>query len=328
MPIQESDILINFTSSKEEGSISDPGASIGGYFSSSSVYAKTTLASNFSGLDDGFTLTSSSGLTGAKYLLIGSELVEVFPVDGNEVTVFNRGLSNTPRLGHLSGAVVRRIEKDQLFDNDFSNSLKQYRCFAVKNNSASDSLGNVRVFIKSTSPNPFVEYRIAIEAARTDSIRSTATSATALSISDSSIANSVPDNFYKGRTILITSGPNTNERRIIASFDGETGTFVFDSSLPTPLTTGTTYLVGSSPSQRIAFSTLPPDVDNDFVSEWQTASSPSDAIDINIKGNRQNASTMKPGDVVYVWVERSLMKNTSGYKDSGFVIAMRWEDVL
>jgi hypothetical protein len=300
--------------------------SIGGYISTSLVYPQTTLASTVGLYDTSISLSTPSGgwtnWLGVEYINVNGEIIKVSPITNGVVSVVQRGYNGIINM-HVSADVVRAVSARQLFNGVFNGSRKQYRCIAVKNDSASDTAFNVSVFLQQNSRNSDSSIRIALERPTSQYLTSTSTSRTTTQLVDTSLIGLYPDNHF-AEAFLKPVGETSGG--IVRTFDSSTGTFVFYSSFSTS-TTNVSYEVFPSPAQR-AKSGIEAPVSGGRATYFTKATEKS-PIHLSSTGDISDTSLndMLPNYVFYVWVERTIAKGAEAFDANDVVLTVHYDTV-
>jgi len=189
--------------------------SIGGYCSNSLLYPLTTLSVTVGLYDTSISLeTPSSGSwsewQGIEYINIGNEMIRVSPMVNGVVTVVQRGYNGIINM-HISGDEVWASSSNELFNDVFNDSYKQYRCIAIKNDSTllSDPSGLITtydfgVYLKQNSRNDNSSIKISLEQPRSRYISSASTSWTTMQIVDTTLIGLYEDNYF--RVLILGQG--------------------------------------------------------------------------------------------------------------------------
>jgi hypothetical protein len=294
--------------------------SIGGYISQSLLYPETTLASSVGLYQTSATLVSATGLLGSTDIALRTEIAKVEAITGTTVTIVERGINGS--IGYYpSGTVVQGLTL--LFNDSFNTGRKQYRCYAIKNISTSETAYDLSIYLKQLSRNSGTTIKLALEYPRSQEITGASTSWTSSMLVDSSIAGVYEDNLFTDSYMTFEDSPNSGERRRINSYDGDTGTFVFADSLPIDFDVLVhnaiiNYTVDASPAQRVK-SGIDAPIDSDYISEFSTVIDRGNAIELI---NLDTIGSFLPGDIIYVWVEREIGKSNSSYVDNSFVLSI------
>lgn len=329
MPVAKSDIKFYLTSLEPEIEQTIYSQSIGGhaaYISSdeskSLVYPSTTLGATANIYESSLNLSSLGDLSGAEKVFVNSELIDVQALSSTSVTVNNRNFNDRINT-HLSGDIVYGVSLFDIFNNQFNQNRKQYRCIAFRNNNSTESAYNVSVYMKQSSQNPSSVLKIAVEMPSNDYLSSTATGGTSTKLDDSSLVDLYDDSLFTSANLRFTSGNNINQSRIVASYTSSSGTFTFSDAFPYAIGSGDAYEIDAGPSQRVAAGTIKPDTDSDRMTDFKIPNS-DNAISINVNGSRTNTTTLMPNDIIYIWLERSLDRRGSAYNNNNCVITLRY----
>jgi len=322
MAVSKSDIKFYLTSLEPEIAQTNTSQSIGGHVSTSSVYPNTTLSSALGLYVKNISVASVSDLAGFEYLGINSEIINTESINSTTITVKSRSINEVTNF-HDSSDRVFGLAVDGLFSQKFNDDFKQYRCLAIKNEHASDTALNVAVHLRQNTINNSSLVRIAIEMPSNDYHSSSSTGGSSISLIDTSVAGVFSDNHFKDALLRMTSGSNKNQSRIINSYDDSSGTFVLQSSLPFNITSGDNYEVDAGPAQRIRSGLDSPVFGSTRVSSLSEADSSSPII-IDVSGERTNGDDLKFNDVTYVWLERSLRKDSEAFVDNNAILTVNY----
>jgi len=325
MSIASSDIKFYLTSVEPDMFQTNFSQSLGGHPSLSGIYPESTLSSTV-GLYDMEINVNSPILEsweiweGIEYISIGGEIIRVNPISSNVITVIQRGINSISWM-HIAGDVVRGIFRKDIFNNSFNLDNKQYRCFAVKNTSETDTAYNVSFYNLTDSLNSLTTIKTLIEVPKFNGGNGISTSWNKSRLVDTSFIGFYPDDYFKDHFLRVLDGPNAGDNKLISSFDSETGTFIFydfwrvdyDSSL---YSNSLLYFIDPSPCQRIKSGTISPIIsDNTENSFMITTDSYRSNIDINGRGGN-----LLPGQIFYIWVERDINKKSELYEDNSIVL--------
>lgn len=332
MSISKSDIKFYLTSATAGVKQTNYTQSIGGYsanvngnISDSLVYPETTLATDVSLYGESLALSSYTDLSGKTFLSSGFEIIKVDSVSSNSVSVSQRS-KNGLKAAHLSGDVVRGLATESIFNDRFDDDLKQYRCLAIKNTNSTYHAYNVDVFLRYNSRNPNSVIRIALEQPRNDYITGSIASGTKTKIIDSSLKGSFDDNHFIDSNLIMTSGSNINQERIILSFDSSTGEIVLDSSLPNSASNGDTFKIEPAPAQRVSSGIVSPTFGSGRVTPLRMADR-DNPLQINVTGDRDHGGDLRPNDVIYVWLERRIKDEANSFDENSTVLAINYYTV-
>lgn len=295
--------------------------SIGGYCSTSLLYPSTTLSQDVGLYDTTFYMnppTTWSDWSGATYLSINNELMEVIALTSRRVRVNTRGTNGIINF-HLTGDKVRPVSKKQLFNDSFNSDRKQYRCVAVKNDGV-DLAEDISVFIKQNSRSDGCNIKIAIEKPKNKYIIRTSTSRTTISLTDSTLIWKYPDNYF-AEAFLKPSGEMGG---IVRSFDSDTGTFVFYDSFSSDVT-NKQYTIYPAPSQRLKTGTASP-VQNSLMTSFSSATE-EHPLYLSLMSTNPSSSTiddLSRENLFYIWIERSIEKGSLPTDNDDFVINVKY----
>lgn len=294
--------------------------SLGGFISESLLYPKTTLASSLGLYGESITLTDATDLIGYNYVSILNEIVKVETISAANVTVTERGVNNI--IGYYpSETIIKGVISP--FNDSFNTERKQYRCYAVKNISPTESAYDVSVYFRQTSVNTGTTMRLALESPKSQGITGVSSRWTSSMLIDSSLAGISADNFFTDSYITFEDSPNAGEKRRISSFDGTTGTFVFADSLPVDYdpeihSSMINYTVDVSPAQRVKSGVEEP-VSTDYITSFSEASSRNNSVTLD---EVKNEGVLSPGEIFYIWIEREIGKSSISYDENAFVLSI------
>lgn len=299
--------------------------SIGGYISNSLLYPETTLASNVGLYDNSLQLNVPDGGWGdwsdIKYLNIGREIIKIDEI-GEDVNIEERAVNSILNM-HIVSDIVRGIsDNNTLFNDVFNDEYKQYRCLAVKNifdnndEYVDNIINGVNIYIDTKSSNPNSSFKIAIEIPKNQFMNGYSTDWTSSSLIDNSLQGLYSDNYFQNSNLKIKEGPNKGQERIIISYDGDTGTFIFNDSLPydnsDEYNNNLFYEIDPSPSQRLISGTVSPFTNMDNITDFKNVNEDVPLyIDIN-----NNSDSLNLNDVFYIWIERAIKKGSKEFLNS------------
>lgn len=324
MAINKTDLKFYLTHAEPLQEQYDPSASIGGYASSTEAMA-TTATSQQRGRDaNTIALGSAPTVAGREFLLVGDELMELVATGDTTAEVL-RGVAGTESRSHVSGAPASGLGVLDLFDNEFGDDLRQYRCVALMNTSETEIAYDVSVYLRYGSRNPNATFKVAVEVPSSAAVTGTADSGTTLSMTDEGMdAIEYEDNAYRGAVLTILSGTHAGRSLMIASYDKDSRTVTFAEALPSSIASGTSYRIDAGPAQRLLRGTARPIFGEDEVSTLEERPTPETAQWINVNSLRPTGGDLMPGDLVYVWIERTLKKNAESFDNNSVVLAVRY----
>ena len=311
MAVSRSDIKFYLTSVEPEIAQGNLLQSVGGYISTSTLYPSTTLTSDLDLYGNNLELASFSDFTGLSYVSSNFEIIGTQTIEGTSIPINTRAVNNQ-RNFHASSDLIYGLTVDGLFNLKFNDDRKQYRCIAIKNENSSDSALNAAVYLRQNTINASSLIRIAVEIPKNDYHSSSATSGSQMTLVDSPIAGTFEDNQFQDAVLRMTGGLNSNQSRIVNSYDDATGTFVLQSSLPFDVSPSDAYEVDAGPAQRLTSGFVSPQFGTDRVTALSEASA-SSFVNINVSDDRDHGSDLRTNDVIYVWLERALVKDSPGY---------------
>ena len=317
MAINSNDIKMYLTSLEPDIAQNTYSQSIGGYPSTSLVYPENVLLSSSDLYQSSMDV---SLLNECDYVSTNSELMGIETINENSIVIERNKLGKNKF--HKTGDIVRLINVDNLFNKSFNKDNKQYRCIAIKNTSLNQIAYNFTIYMTVASISLGSKVKIAIEVPKNDSlINRVSTGGSTSTLVDSGLISSYEDNHFKNSLLRIKSGSNNNQTRIISSFDNETGTFVLQDSLNSSIINGITYSVDPSPCQRLRFGTDCPDFTINRITKPSIVGYDS-RISINI--NRDHGANMAAGDIIYVWIERTILPGYSPTDLNGIFFACNY----
>jgi hypothetical protein len=308
--------------------------SIGGYPSTSLVYPEGTLSVGLDLYeDDALNVTSGSvtDLSGKSYIHSRGEVINTDSISSVSTNIQTRAI-NEVNASHIQGAdngIVDGLDSSLVFNDNFNDQFKQYRCISIKNIDASNSLYDVGIYLRQKSRNTGSQVKIAVEMPKNDYTTGSVTSDSGDNISfidTSLISAGFVDNHFATAVLTFTGGSNINQYRIISSYDSSTGSIVLQSSLPYAPSTGDAYKVDPGPSQRLVSAIDTPSFGTTYVSELQIPRLDG-AIDIDISGSRDNGSDLQTNDIIYIWLERTLSKDSPFFSNNNIVIGISYSEV-
>lgn len=302
--------------------------SLGGYISNSLIYPEAILDNTIGVYDESLVVDDYTNIENIDYINIGLENIKVKPINNNNIIVEERGINNLVS-SHPNGSIIRGISSNNIFNDIFNNDLKQYRCYAIKNTidyleSNQIIFEDVNISLKQDSINPKSNIKFAIEQPLNDFLNSTATGGTQSSLVDSTLIGAFEDDHFKNSIIRFKTGNNQGQNRKILSFNNLNGEIVFENNLNNSIQSGDEYTIDPSPSQRVSSGLIKPDIENKLVSDFVSTE---ESISININ-SRDHGANLEPNDIIYIWIERSLDKNSEEFIDNSFVVNVNYLDII
>ncbi len=335
MPISKSDLKTYLTSVEPGVEQTIYSQSLGGYpgvvltdLTKSLLNPETLLTADTGTYQEQFTVSDYTLVSSKTYLHANGEIVKPDSITAATIPLGTRGVNEVQKM-HIIGDVVHGIkETDTLFNENFNTSFQQYRCIAVRNNSAVETAFDVKVYFKQKSRNAGSKVRMAIEVPLNDRRIGTVTanSSNKITFVDNSLIGVVADNFCLAANIRFTGGLNINQQRLVSSFDSTTGMFVVDSSLPFAPVVGDLYEIQPGPAQRVSSGIVSPTIGSGRVSSWYCPDK-NNAISIDVSGLRENDKDMLPNDVFYLWFERALDRDSLSFDLNDVIFSVLYSEV-
>jgi len=312
--------------------------SLGGFFSSNSVYKQAQIGDPITptqtyipiSSDADSEMPSSSGLA-----QIGPEILLYQDVD-----IVSRFLRNVKRgivpKSHSSSSsvypyaeFVYYLDPSKIFDNRPISGFSQYRCLAVQQVSPITNTDNVKIFLIQNS-NTNVDIDIGIEVPR-HNIYSSVTSDNISSgdtiLVTSPLINNFSDNqldsgFFNNSAIRMVGD---NFASVISNYvvvDDTTAEIHLSTPFISDYASGSIFYIDPAPSQIIDNEITPP-VDNGrffgFLGDGGSN-------DLSFNDIQENAGALVDSDVFYLWIKRTLKNNKKQQDDTGAVIVITFEE--
>jgi len=259
-----------------------------------------------------------------EYVGINNEVIQVPSISSTSIDATTRSLNERVNA-HDNLDRVWGLSRSGLFNTQFNVERKQFRCIAIKNTSTTETAFGLTIYLLSNSYNQSSNIRIAIETPQADYESSSATGGSEIQLIDSSLIGQFLDDHFEDCLLSMTSGSNSGQARIVSSFDSATGTFVLDSSMPSDIESGDTYTIDPTPAQRLASGIISPSINSGLVTTFQSPSAAS-PLGINVNGERDHGDDLQANDVIYVWIERTLVKNAMSKNANSGMIGIRYSD--
>lgn len=296
--------------------------SIGGYYSTTEINPAKILSNSINRIQ---TNISIENLDNDYVLQNTDELLKITSIIDTSNAEVERGVFNTDAKFALRNDLFYSVKKNNLFNNSFNSSGKQYRCIAVKNNGL-DTFYNLKFYFKKLSNNTQSTVKIAVEIPKTEILTGFSSGGNTISLSDITLKNLFNEE-YNDSVLYITTGDNINLGRKIATFDRPTGTFTFTSSFPYPVKSGVQYRIENSPSQRIISGKDTPTTGTVYCTDFSAPSNLTDAISIDFSNTRLNAEHLLPNEVVYLWFERTVLESLEN-EDNRVILTSSYKNVI
>lgn len=300
--------------------------SLGGYVSKSEIYKVFSLSAPVSiydsiisvsetSLSDNFSLVDLQKL---EYLQINDEIVRVSKWSGLNAYLSERNVFDTGLRMHASGDLVREIKYNYFFDRNLSADYKQYRCLALKNDSETETIKNLRIFLNTPSRNNLSQIRIAIEEPKSNYYNSESSSNGVTAFAVNSLINAYPNDYFVDAPIIFQSGPNENQIRFVKSYIASSGTIVIDKRLPVNIAIGDKFFIDTAPAFRNKSAVKIPTGAN--ISEFINPLQSLDGVSIGIS-QRVDGGDLLPKQVIYIWLERSILEINDEYYGNRFSLS-------
>jgi len=326
---ETSNLKLYLTSLEPDISQSIYSQSIGGYISTSLVYPETTVLSTVGLYDEIIYLNTPTGgwsdWADIEYISIGNEIIQVEGITSGTINVVKRGLNGVTSV-HLEDNVCIGISTKKIFNNVFNDDYKQYRCIAVKNTSENWIMSGGLIYIKQNCRNPNSEIRIAIEVPKNKYTKGTSSSWDNNGLVDTTLIGQHSDNYFQNSYLVIRSGPNINQGRIINSYDNDNGSFIVSSSFPYDYNESYSqyveYTIEPSPSQRIKTGTISPITGTDLVSIFSKTDQYY-PISINVQGIN-GGDYLYPNNIFYIWLERTINKGSNLFDNDNIILTIKF----
>jgi len=315
-------LTYRYTTITPNGTQSSPENSLGGFLSSNNIYTATTATRRVSRTAEIIPVTTLSSATSGLAQL-GFEVVNYTGTDTTNVQLLNveRGqVPNASPIGFPHGITpynptVRYLDVSSLFDPNFDNLHKQYRCIGIRNAFTEDAEYLTVILIQDNLSDIVID--LGIEVPAHDYRTGTITTATSnLIFIDSNLAGLFADNYFANSALTMTSGAASGTTVLISSFDGDTGTFVLASS-PGTLAFTDSYEISPAPSQTVVNHLTAPSTANGLFFGFLGNGG---AANIGHGSIRENGEVFRPNDVFYLWIERTLPENVRSRANTASVI--------
>ena len=226
---------------------------------------------------------------------------------------------------HSIGDLLREIKNSDFFDRNLSADFAQYRCIALKNTSETETYKNVRIFFNTPSRNSLSKISIALEEPSSNYYSGQATTGGVTAFSDSNLVNAYQSDYFVGSAIVFKSNSNLNQIRYVTSYVPSSGTIVFDQRLIANVAIGDKYYIDTRASYRNKTALKTPT--GSRISEFYNPQDFTDGIPINIKSNRADGNDLLPNQVIYIWLERSILEINDEYYGNRFSLSVKYSRV-
>ena len=160
MAVSASEIKVYLTGAASDGAAqADPDASLGANRSSSLKNDETAIndVDGISAADATIVVDSTADFASSGYITIESEIVSYTGKTSVSFTGCTRGALTTDAATHDDNVPVLELPLESLFDHVTGSEASagdiEYRCFCVKNTSATDTAYNVTVYLAKATGN-------------------------------------------------------------------------------------------------------------------------------------------------------------------------------
>jgi len=309
---------LRYTTQTPLSSQASPELSLGGYRSSNTVYLFAALGSSLNSTDTTINLEASPTLPANSSGLasIGPEIVSYSGVGSASLTGIVRGVS----LGYSFPAEatdpenVHYLDITKLFNTGLTETNTQYRCVSVVNTSIATTLSEVEVSVIQ-DPDANVQIDIGIEVPKFDMYAGVNSGAASQSITDVNFIG-FAQNFFKDA--LITVGSSSD---VISSSDGDDGTFILTNGIST-LTGGENFTIHPAPSQSVSNGKIAPSSNSGLFFGFSEDGNPTT---IGTNSIRENTDMLRPDDVFYIWLKRTLIAGKKRSSNTGAILSVSFE---
>jgi hypothetical protein len=295
--------------------------SFGKYINTTPFSDGAILLSKTSLYDYSMEADDLSELNNIKYIQINSEVISVESYSGNTISVDARAEHGTINQFHLNKDNIKFLDKNRVFNSSFGDGelgdFEQYRCIAVVNNSQM-VLNNLELQSGDWSDIDKSKFSFFVEIPMVESFTATVISGGFSDFEIGEINESYlnmpivnPENINPFLDQLVTffDGENDGQQRIIVNYDIDTGMFSLNEDLPYQVSSGDTIRFNTSPSSTSYTGISDPRVSNNGIYSREIEFKDGQTLSISELG-RSHGGRMLPGDVIYLWIKRSLAKSS------------------
>lgn len=331
--------LLKYTSQADPSANQNtPSSSVGGYLAPNEINNSAQILNNTTNSQETISVSTlpsdSSGL-----VQIGPEVMSYTGrnIASNEITGVTR--STVPNYAYASNTLpyaeyLHYIRVDDLFDNNPTTDLVQYRCVGLQQQGISSIVNatGVKVFLVQNQDSN-VTIDIGIEVPKFDkhegSFLSEVTDESLNEFfSNSADVTDYPDGYFNGAHIIIDYdsaqglGPL---HHVIDSYEYDSGTgnavFFLEDNLPDPTPAGTLFRIMPAPSQTIVNEVTPPTENSGrFFGFFGEGGS----NDLGFGSVREQGATTRNYDHFYIWIKRTFSRNQRASSDSAAVIIVQY----
>lgn len=310
------------TSIDPSSSLQTTQRSFGKYINESPMLESSVLSSKFSLYDLTMNVGDTSQVVNTKYIQVNSEIMSVESYSDDTLYVQSRKMHDTMNQLHLNTDKLYFLDVNRVFNSSFgenySGGLEQFRCFAVVNDSDAvldDFDISTRAWddIGKSNFSFFVEAPM-VESFATTSIHGSFDFFDVDEIDYSSYVNmpdeGIPSTLFVDQMVSFVGGENDGQQRIIISFSPDLNRFFLNEDLPYQIGVGDQILFHTSPSSTSYTGTIDPRSMNNSIYSEEVEIKEGQSLSLNGL-NRAHENSLLPGDVLYLWIKRSLEQTST-----------------
>ncbi|MAH42675.1 hypothetical protein CL614_03030 [archaeon] len=282
---------------------------------SARLLSKTSLYSSSIEVDDG------DIFSGVDYVQINSEVMTVESISDGSIFLDSRSTHGTANQFHLNKDPVIALDVLRVFSSSFGESssgeFEQYRCIAIANNSRM-VLGDVEAKAGPWNKINKSRFSIFFETPMVESFETTVvvggfSDFSVEEVNESHLNKSIinPENInpFLDQLVTFVGGENNGQQRIIVGYDIDTGLFSLNNDLPYQLSLGDSVTFEVSPSSSSHTGTIDPRAVGNGIYSDEIELKEGQTLSIGGMG-RAHGNNMLPGDVMYLWIKRSLAESS------------------
>jgi len=293
--------------------------SFGKYINSQEVYDGSYLTSRMSLYDGLISVGDLSQFDIENYVQINSEIMDIESVSDGHAHVGSRKLFGTINQFHSHKDIVKFLDINRIFNSSFGESedgiFEQFRCFAVANKK-DITISDVAISATSWDGVKKSYFSMFVEIPMVESFSATVSLGGfeyfEVNAIDESNLNMPMDNSngivpFVDQLVSFVGGENDGQQRIIIDYSLSTNRFFLNEDLPYQAQSGDNISFHTSPSSTSYTGLVDPRPRGSGIYSEEINLSSDDSIKISSL-NRSHGGDMLPGDVVYLWMRRSLSK--------------------
>lgn len=285
-----------------------------------SIYEHVGLSKELSDSDEEIQIDdvppNSQGL-----ISVGPEIINFLSYNSStsSLTGLTRGVFPEWSFGSDINSRVYFLNTDGLF-SEIPTDLIEYRCIAVQFQSDPESFSSIdqiNVLIRQSQfSTTTVDFGIEVPKHNQVSGTASVDSTTTTNIIDSSLS-SFDNDIFIGSHISI----NGSFDAVVTDFDNTTGEITFDRVATLTITAGTSYVIFTSPSQRIVGPGTSPEVGQYFFGFY----SESGVNNPGYRNKRIGGDIFSINDLFYIWLKRTTTINQKEGDDEGLILSISYE---